>query len=202
MFLNHPIILKEHHAIWNDALDYLNIRQNDKHSLYCYAFAKALLKQHSKANQDVVLLGILLHDVGWKTVAEDKILFAFGPKQKYPELQLQHEKEGVKIASQLMTKHKIKTSTQNLVNQIIDGHDTRKESLSIEDSLVKDADKLWRYTPFGLNLIAKWFNYTTQEQLELLEKWLHTRFYTQTATNMASTLLLNLKLEYVKDEHA
>ena len=38
---------------------------------------------------------------------------------------------------------------------IIDGHDTRDHALSLEDSLVKDADKLWRYTRFGLDTVRE-----------------------------------------------
>ena len=202
MLLNHPVILKQHAGIWKDALPYLDIRQNDKHTLYCYAFAKKLLEHHPEANKEVVLLGILLHDVGWKTVPEDKILFAFGPHQKYPELQVQHEKEGVKIATQIMQEHNTQADLIKQVTSIIDGHDTRKESLSLEDSLVKDADKLWRYTPFGLTLIAEWFNYNQQEQLELLDKWLKTRFYTDTAVHIASGLLCLLSLQPTETNHA
>lgn len=196
------MINPNHQTIWQDALPYLAIRQNDKHTLYCYQFAKALLDHHVEADKKIVLLGILLHDVGWKSVPEDKILFAFGPNQKYPELQLLHEKEGARIASEIMMEHTIAPKIIQRVTQIIDGHDTRKESLSLEDEIVKDADKLWRYTTFGLDLLAQWFGYTHQEQLELLEKWLDTRFYTQSAKHMASGLLAYLKIKHSEPKYA
>lgn len=192
--MQHDLILAAHRPLWQDALPYLDVRRNDKHTLYCYHFAKALLELTPSANQEIVLLGILLHDVGWKKIPEDKLLHAFGPNQKYPELQVQHEKEGAVIAEAIMEKHGIEAEVVARVVKIIDGHDTRKEALSLEDALVKDADKLWRYTPFGLAMLAEWFDYTKEKQLQLLDKWLQTRFYTQEAITMATGLRYNLDL--------
>ena len=41
--------------------------------------------------------------------------------------------------------------------EIIDGHDTRKHALSLEDALMKDADKLWRFSRHGVATIGGWF---------------------------------------------
>jgi hypothetical protein len=35
---------------------------------------------------------------------------------------------------------------------IIEGHDSRKSSLSLNDAIVKDADKLWRYSQTGMSI--------------------------------------------------
>ena len=40
---------------------------------------------------------------------------------------------------------------------IIDGHDSRREATSIEDAIVKDADKVWRLTPRGIDTVMDWF---------------------------------------------
>ena len=141
-----------------------------------------------------MLPALLLHDVGWSTVPEEKQLRSFGPKMRYPELRRQHETEGVRIATEILRGFGYDAVQVRQITIIIDGHDTRKESLSLNDSLVKDADKLWRYTPFGLATVRDWFGYTTHEQLDLLEKWLGYRFYTETAVHMARGLLGNLIL--------
>jgi len=186
----------KHLPIWKQALPYLHTRSNDKHTLYCYIYAQELLEHHSEANQEVVLVSILLHDVGWSTVAEDKQLLSFGPNQKYPELQVQHEKEGARLAKEILASLDYPETFIDVVCEIIDGHDTRKDYLSLEDALVKDADKLWRYTAFGLETIKDWFGYTEIEQLALLQKWLETRFYTETSMAIASGLLRALELGY------
>ena len=174
--------------VWERAKPYLNTRSNDKHTLYCYTFAEQLLAAHPEADETIVLAGILLHDVGWSTVPEDKQLQSFGPHMIYPDLRRQHEIEGANIARKILQELDYSQADIDQICNIIDGHDTRKESYSIEDSLVRDADKLWRYTEFGLETVGGWFNFTTEEQMELLAKWIETRFYTDTGRNMARGL--------------
>ena len=194
------MILERHQPIWQAARPFLQTRSNEQHTWYCYVFAQQLLKLHPEAVSEIVLPTLLLHDVGWSTVPDDKQLFAFGPNMRYPALRRQHETEGVRIATEILTDLGYDPEKINQIVAIIDGHDTRKESLSLNDSLVKDADKLWRYTPFGLATVRDWFGYTTIEQLALLEKWLGYRFYTETAVHMARGLLGNLILHVAEME--
>ena len=182
----------EHQAIWQRAHPYLQTRKNDTHTLYCYYFAQQLVTIHRDADAEIVLPAILLHDVGWSTVPKDKQLLSFGPHMCYPELRRRHEQEGARIAREILTALGHEPAHITEIATIIDGHDTRKEALSLNDALVKDADKLWRYTPFGLDTISEWFDYTIPEQMALLEKWLQTRFYTKTAIHMARGLLAAL----------
>lgn len=183
-----------HQAIWDQSRPYLKTRSNDRHTLYCYTFAQHLLTIHAEADPDVVLPAMLLHDVGWSTVPEDKQLLSFGPHMRYPELRRRHEREGARIAAEVLTKLGYSEARIAEIRTIIDGHDTRKASLSINDSLVKDADKLWCYTPFGLETVSDWFGYTVPEQMALLKKWLDYRFYTETAVHMARGLFAALMM--------
>ena len=196
------MIASHHQPIWQAARPFLQTRSNERHTWYCYVFAQQLLKLHPEAVSEIVLPTLLLHDVGWSTVPDDKQLLAFGPNMRYPALRRQHETEGVRIATEILTDLGYDPEQINQIVAIIDGHDTRKESLSLNDSLVKDADKLWRYTPFGLAAVRDWFGYTTTEQLALLEKWLGYRFYTETAVHMARGLLGNLILHVAETERS
>ncbi len=188
------MIASHHQPIWEKARPYLQTRSNERHTWYCYVFAQQLLALHPEADPEIVLPALLLHDVGWSTVPDEKQLLAFGPNMRYPELRRQHETEGTRIATEILQSVGCDSGQIVAITAIIDGHDTRKESLSLNDSLVKDADKLWRYTPFGLETVGGWFGYSTAEQLDLLEKWLGYRFYTETAVHMARGLLANLIL--------
>lgn len=194
------MIAPHHQPIWQAARPYLQTRSNERHTWYCYVFARQLLALHPAADAEIVLPALLLHDVGWSTVPDDKQLLSFGPNMRYPELRRQHETEGVRIATEILTELGYDSTIIRQIAAIIDGHDTRQESLSLEDSLVKDADKLWRYTPFGLATVGGWFGYTRAEQLDLLEKWLGYRFYTETAVHMARGLLANLILYVAENE--
>lgn len=179
---------EKYQPIWEQAKPYLNIRRNDKHTWYCYFFAEQLCEAYPEADRDIVLPAMLLHDVGWSTVPKDKIYEAFGPHMSYPELRRQHETEGARIAGDILRSMDFDDDQIAEITQIIDGHDTRETAMSLHDSIVCDADKLWRYTSFGLATIGSWFNYTTEEQLLLLKKWLGTRFYTDAGREMARGL--------------
>lgn len=185
---------QSHECLWEHALPFLDVRSNDIHTMYSYNFARRLTRLHAGADPEVVLPAVILHDIGWSTVPEDKVLEAFGPKMRYPKLRRQHEVEGAAMAREILETCQHDPALIETIVAIIDGHDTRKKSLSLNDSIVRDADKLWRYTMFGLETNREWFGYSTPEQLALLEEWLGTRFYTDTGRHMAEGLMSALEL--------
>ena len=81
------------------AKPYLDTRCNEIHVSVCYAMAERLLSLYPEADPEVVLPAILLHDVGWKMVPEEKQLTAFGPRANDMETRRIHEIEGVAIAA-------------------------------------------------------------------------------------------------------
>jgi len=188
------VIPAEFLPIWTDALPFLGVRQNDEHTRYSTGYADRLVTL-TGANRAIAIPAIILHDTGWSTVPEHLILESFGPKTRYPELRRQHEVEGAAIARRILERHRYPGQDVDLITGIIDGHDTRAEAISLEDAVVKDADKLWRYTRFGLETIRGWFGHTVAEQLALLDDWGKTRLFTEPGRHMALGLLEALHLE-------
>ena len=131
--------------IWELAKPYLDTRDNDIHTKISVEFAYKLLEAEG-GDEDVVIPAIILHDVGWKEVPEDLQLKGFGPKATFPELTKIHEDEGVKIAKNILEKINYDNKKAEEILRIVGCHDSRKETLSLNDKLVKDADKLFRYT--------------------------------------------------------
>lgn len=158
--------------VWEAARPFLDVRSNDEHTLFSYYWAKQLLDFYPDGDADVVLPAILFHDVGWKSIPMEKILESFGPNMKYPELRRQHEVEGVVIATQKLSELGFTDNLIARIRDIIDGHDTTKEARSLNDSLVKDADKLWRFTRHGNETIQSWFDISMAEVQEILRKQL------------------------------
>jgi HD superfamily phosphodiesterase len=175
--------------IWQAAKPYLDVRSNDEHTLYSYALLKRLIEFTPEGDADVLLPAILLHDTGWKMIPADKILHAFGPNNKYPELTRQHELEGVEIAKNILTKLDFSPILIEKITTIIDGHDTTKIAGSIDDALMKEADKLWRYTPHGIETIQGWFNISKTEVLDILEDFVLPTFLTENGVMMAKMML-------------
>jgi HD superfamily phosphodiesterase len=181
-------------SIWEVAKKHLNVRNNDEHTLFSYLLAQKLLKNYPKGNPDIVLPAILLHDTGWSKIPKDKILHAFGPNNKYPELTRQHELESVAIAQKELPKLGFDNQQIEKIVALIDGHDTTKNARSLEDSIHKDADKLWRYTPHGNRIIGEWFEIEQAEVLKILENFVLPTFLTDFGQKQAKIFLETAKL--------
>ena len=141
-----------HRPLWERARPWLDTRNNEIHTLIVYEQAKKLLAACPRADEAIVLPAAILHDVGWKMVPESEQLKAFGPNLSKPELQRLHEVEGARIATEIRTELHFAPERIAEITAIIDGHDTRADSLSIHDDVVRDADRLFRFTPTGLRI--------------------------------------------------
>ena len=115
-----------------------------------YGYAETLLAEHPDADPDVVLPAVILHDTGWAVV--EHRTEQVGPDMLKSDLRRAHEIEGARIAREIVGDGEIAT--------IIDGHDTRLYALSRNDELVKDADKLWRYSTTGVAVGCDFFGLT------------------------------------------
>lgn len=178
----------EHDAIWRLAAPYLGVRSNDGHTIYAYGLGRALTDLHPEADTEVVLPAILLHDTGWSQVAEAEVLTAIAPGEGRPDLVVRHEKEGARIARGVLGRLGRDPGRTEEIAGIIDGHDSRKQALSLDDALVKDADKLWRLTPHGVDTVMNWFGLDREAALRLIGSRVHEHLFTEAARTMARVL--------------
>ena len=167
--MNAPLLREQDLAMWNAARPYLDVRNNDEHTLVAYGLAKALLELTPDADEDIVLPAILLHDVGWKKIDPDLLLLAIGRNPTRKDLVRDHEVYGVEIAREIMADYGGSDIDAEAVLAIIDGHDTDKTARSINDAIVKDADKGWRATAHGMRIICGWYDIPVMEYVETLE---------------------------------
>ncbi|MFE6742472.1 HD domain-containing protein [Streptomyces tubercidicus] len=178
--------------IWGRALPYLDVRDNDVHSLYAYALAVALLNALPAARADVVLPAILLHDTGWKTVDPADILpaIAWPSEPAAHETVRRHETEGAAIAARILADVGYPAGDTEQIVTIVDGHDTRRDAVGVDDAVVKDADKLWRLTPHGLRTIAAWFALDRDQALRFVAARTYDRLLTEPGRAVGAALAL------------
>ena len=181
--------------IYRKAEPYLDTRQNDVHVSGSFDFACRLLAHYPNADKEIVLPAIVLHDVGWKMVPEEKQLSAFGPMVKDKKTQRIHETEGVKIAEEILTRLYYDKEKILEILSIIDGHDTRQEALSLNDQLVKDADKLWRFTPAGVDIDHTRFGIPRDSYMKWLDTVIDDWLFTPEAKEMAHAALAEAKCD-------
>lgn len=176
-------------ALYARAEPCLQTRDNDTHTRIAFDFAVELLRSHPEADPAIVLPAIILHDVGWSAIAPGDQLRAFGPHMRDTDLRRVHEREGASIATTILTDMGYDTERVAKIVEIIDGHDSRRHALSLDDALVKDADKLWRFSEVGMRIDRQRFGMNAPE----LSNWLRTHvdewFCTEEAKRMARTLL-------------
>jgi hypothetical protein len=176
--LTKPDQVSRYDDVWRAAEPYLRARKNDIHIPLSFAFACRLLDHYPDADRDIVSLAILLHDIGWWAIDMAEILDkGFGPNMMQSEVRFRHEREGVKLAREVLSATGWSQAVMDAVAAIIDGHDTRPEPRSLDDRIVRDADKLWRFTVPGVAIASDWNRLNPHQyadQLELLAPRLET----------------------------
>jgi len=180
--------------IEEEAKPYLDTRCNEIHVSVSYAIAEQLLSHYPDADPDVVLPAILLHDVGWKMVPEERQLSAFGPRADDMETRRIHEIEGVKIARRILASLGYEEEKTEEILSIIDGHDSREEALSLNDAIVKDADKLWRFSRVGLEVDVSRFDVDRGRYMRWLKKRVSEWLFTSAARDLACQSLADAGL--------
>jgi len=178
-----------HQKIFEKAKPFLRTRKNLIHTRIALHYALKLL-QSEKGDEDVVIPAVLLHDVGWKTIPANLHLTAFGPNPSNPKLARVHEVEGAKIAEGILKHFQYPSKKIKEICRIIRGHDTRKRPISRNDRIVKDADKLWRYSRKGMAIDRERFQIPRREYLVFLEGIIDQWFLTPTGKRIAKKEIL------------
>jgi hypothetical protein len=165
--------------IYQLAKPYLTTRHNDVHTEIALDLALRLLER-VRGNRHIVVPAIILHDVGWSRLPDDALPKAFGPKADMALARI-HEEEGVKIAQSILSEVGYHGQYIDEILQIIDGHDTRANALSIEDQIVRDADRLARYSKSLFWLQVEWFGTSPEKMCRALE-FLVERWFSMSAS--------------------
>lgn len=169
------LLLPIERDIWKTALPLQDKRDDLGHAETVTYFALKLL-EHLNTERQIVVPTAILHDVGWSQLSQtERDLFKDPNMKRYDSiLRARHQEEGVKVAQKILQKNNYKQANLQEISEIISEHDTRKGFLSQNDGLVRDADKLWRFTvtEFVINIFyrGKTAEYLHEKRLKDLEK--------------------------------
>jgi hypothetical protein len=176
--------------VWAAVVPESRARANDIHLPLSLAYAERLCDAHPEADALLVRIAILLHDTGWGRVDEDRILSeGFSGDWKKAAIRFEHEKQGCKIAREVLPPLGYAPELVDQVVAIIDGHDTRPQAHSLEDALVRDADRLWRFDHVGIALASGWFRMDPATYTDRLEQLIIPELLTEAARAMAAAAL-------------
>jgi hypothetical protein len=177
---------------------YWQTRANDVHVPESYELARELLELLPEADEAIVLPAILLHDVGYAVVPEEDHHKGLGgaPRGWEEEITRRHEIAGAEIAGEILESVGYEPELTARIKEIVDGHDSRTEALDLDDAVVKDADKLWRFTPSGVRVCHPWMNQTPTEFMDFIESRVDSWFHTEPGKQLARRELARARAEH------
>jgi hypothetical protein len=123
--------------------------------------------------------------VGWIRVPEDEQHKGFGPEIQSLRVVKKHEREGVEIAKGILEAVDYDKERIAEILEIIEGHDSRKETGSTNESIVKDADKLWRFSREGFTIDCDRFDLKPMERVKKKDLDIDRIFFTASAKQIA-----------------
>lgn len=187
--------LAAYENILKAAEKYMRVRKNDVHIPLSYQYALRLLEYYPQADADVVAAGIILHDIGWYSIDEDDIFKKGFQSENFlqSDVRYLHESEGVRLSEYILRGCGYDDTFIQKVQTIIDGHDTRTFAKSLEDEIVRDADKLWRFHVVGVSTAADWFKLTPTEYANRLEKDVIKQLHLAESVEMAKKDLIETR---------
>lgn len=174
--------------LWAAVVPETRARGNDIHLPISLAFARRLCDAYPEANRELVLVATVLHDTGWAHVDETKIISeGFRGDWRKANIRFEHERLGCEVARRVLPPLGHEPAFIEAVCAIIDGHDTRPAAHSLEDALMRDADRLWRFDHAGIALASGWFSQDPAAYTDRLEAEIIPELITAAAVEMATT---------------
>jgi hypothetical protein len=162
-------------------------RANDLHLPLAGAYAERLCTAYPEADSLLVRVTALLHDTGWAHVDESRIISeGFAGDWRKAAIRYEHETQGCEVARRVLPGLGYADEFIDRVCEIIDGHDTRQVAFSLEDALVRDADRMWRFDPVGIGMAGSWFSLTPAEYSDRLEVEILPELITEAAYRISS----------------
>jgi len=173
--------------LFQTAAPYLAVRGDWDHTTVSHGYALALLR-HEGGDGRIVEPAVILHDVGWSVFEPDDIFAAYGvlaTGEEADRLNRIHETEGAAIAETILRSFDYEPDRIEAIRVIVSRHDSGRTAPTLEEALVKDADKLWRFSRIGFWKEAERQRLNPRTLLDFLAKRLPGWFFSSTARSLA-----------------
>jgi HD superfamily phosphodiesterase len=170
---------------------YLKIRGDLPHAQVSHRYALRLLEEEGGEAQ-IVEPAVILHDVGWSKLKPEQIKIAFGVRaggEEAERLNRIHEREGAVIARRILQSQNYPPPWIERIALLIERHDSGERAGSLEEKILKDADKLWRFSRIGFWNEIKRQGLDGDELYRFLSARVRRWFFTPSAVKLAEAEL-------------
>ena len=137
--------------LYDLATPFLVVRGDLDHTRTAHQFCLNLLEAEG-GDKRIAEPAVILHDVGWSTLTPEQIKMAFGVRaagERAHRLNRIHEVEGAVIAGRLLRDQGYDPIFIEQITLMIGRHDSGNHPESMEEKILKDSDKLWRFSGCG-----------------------------------------------------
>jgi len=147
-------------------------------------------------NEKIIIPAIILHDLGWHLFSPEEELRARKITRRIEEIVLshKHETESAVLAEKILSELNYPEEEKRQIIEIIAWHDTRTEAISREDMIVKDSDRLSKYTPQCFDLFCLKLKKTQEEFFDFLNLQIEKGLFTDSARFRAREYLVKRRL--------
>lgn len=168
--------------IWCKSSYMQDLRDDIGHAKVVTIFAQKLCKI-LKANEEIVIPAAILHDIGYYEIDKNLLLEMMAkklPEEQEHKIKMEHMKRGARLAGQILSEVDYEPKLIKKIINIIRKHDLNDDCNSVEEKIVRDADKLSRFSKIGFNIDIKRRKCTPLFWYEKLKKNFEKQNYFQT----------------------
>jgi HD superfamily phosphodiesterase len=189
-------------TIFKLAEPYFAFRDDLSHAQIAHQYCLLLLEKEG-GDRRIVEPAVILHDVGWSKLNPEQIKKAFGVRASGEEakrLNRVHEIEGAVIAGRLLETLNYDPVVIAQITGMIEHHDSGNDPASLEEKILKDSDRLWRYSPLGFWKERERQGLPPRELYRHLENRRLSWFFTETALSLSEKELANRAKEIAEQQ--
>ncbi len=149
-----------------------DLRDDKGHAEAVTNFARRLCELFN-ANEDIVIPAAILHDIGYYGMDGNLLLDMMAKKlseEQENKIKIEHMENGAKFAEKILNELNYDPELIKKIVYIIKKHDLKDECTSVEEKIVRDADKLARFSKTGFYTDVKRRQCTPLSWYEKLKK--------------------------------
>ncbi|WP_459947631.1 HD domain-containing protein [Desulfocastanea catecholica] len=147
-------LTKKERQVLGLAVPHLQVMSNELHTKEVVRFCLQLL-QTVGGERHIVIPAAILHDTGWAKIPENISQKIRGPDNDHGSVKI-HEEISALIAELILRDVDYKKVYIDEIVAMIIGHDSRKVALSLNDKILKDGDKLSRFSKEFSKIWPNW----------------------------------------------
>jgi HD superfamily phosphohydrolase YqeK len=180
----------EEKEIFELACPHLQVMSNEMHTKEAVYFCLQLLRTIGD-DRHIVIPAAILHDTGWAKIPE-KVSKKIRVPTGEPEAIRVHEEISALIAELVLRDVNYDRAYIDEIVSVIIGHDSREEALSLNDKILKDADKLSRFSKDFSKIWPHWGDGAAADNLfEALSNGVKNWFFLAESRTIAGIELRN-----------